>query len=203
MGWRYYLSRLGNKALVTTMKILISLLLLCACLLHPTTLRAAETTLDQASLKTMVEGLGYEPNEGKFNGTDTPYLSIRIPGSPWNYDITIYVDTDKKFVGLNTQFAVYQGPAADIPQSALLGLLSENADLTFANFRYTTSTKSLFLVASLRNKNISPADLRRVIDEIVSGANRTQKFWDPKHWPKSAVVEPVNATPEVFGASQK
>lgn len=167
------------------------------------TLRAAETTLDQASLKTMVEGLGYEPEEGKFNGTDTPYLSIRIPGSPWNYDITIYVDTDKKLVSLNTQFAVYTGPAAGIPQSALLGLLSENADLTFANFRYTTSNKSLFLVANLRNKDITSIDLRRTIDEIVSGANRTQKFWDPKQWPKSAVVEPVKAAPEASGASQK
>ncbi len=169
------------------MRRLLLLLCLLGALLHPGSSQASETDLDHASLKTMVEGLGYEPKEGKFDGSDTPYLSVRIPGSPWNYDITIFVDTDKKLVSLNSQFALYKGSADGIPQSALLGLLSENADLTFAQFRYTTSTKSFFLVANLRNRDITAIDLRRTIDEIVSGANRTQKFWDPKHWPKPAV----------------
>ncbi|MCB1485167.1 MAG: hypothetical protein KDJ17_09780 [Hyphomicrobiaceae bacterium] len=185
------------------MKRYFAFVILFALLFQPFPAMADESGLNQASLKAMLEGLGYEPKEGAFNDTKIPYFSIHIPGSPWNYDITIYIDADKNIVSLNSEFGLYKGPAEDIPQSALVGLLSENASLTFAHFRYVASNKSIFLLANLRNKSVSAVDMRRAIDEIVSGANRTQNFWDPKQWPKSAAAEPSSAAPAAAGEDKK
>jgi len=185
------------------MKSLISLLFLFGYVLHPVTLHAAEGSFDNASLKAMIEGLGYEPQEGKFNDTQVQYYRIRIPGSPWNYDITFYIDASRNSVSINSEFGLYKGAADLIPQSVLLGLLSENANLTFTQFRYLQSSNSFFLLANLRKKDVSAADLRRVIDEIVSAASRTQKFWDPKQWPKAAVAEPAKATPQTAEETKK
>ncbi|MEZ5898534.1 MAG: hypothetical protein R3D51_03475 [Hyphomicrobiaceae bacterium] len=185
------------------MKPLIALLFLIGGLLHPATLQAAEGPLDHASLKTMIEGLGYEPQEGKFNDTQAQYYRIRIPGSPWNYDITIYIDASKNIVSINSEFALYKGAADLIPQSVLLGLLSDNANLTFTQFRYLQSSNSFFLLSNLRNKDVSAADLRRVIDEIVSAANRTQKLWDPKQWPQASTAEAAKPEPQATGDAKK
>lgn len=201
-GWRYYLSCLGNKALVTTMKILISLLLLCGCLLHPMTVRAAEGQLDRASLKAMLEGMGYEPVEKKYNNSDDKYWEVPFAKGRWTYNAAISVNNPVS-VWVTVEFGLYKGPQDDIPQSMLMGMLSENSSLVWSRFQYATSTKSFYLTSSLRNKNVSPADLRRVIDEIIAAADRTQKLWDPKQWPTSAVVESVRAAPEAAGASPR
>lgn len=185
------------------MRLLISLLFLLGYLLCPLSAHAADGPLDQASLKAMIEGLGYEPQEGKFNDTQAQYYRIRIPGSPWNYDITIYIDTSRNTISINSEFALYKGAADLIPQSVLLGLLSDNANLTFTQFRYLQSSNSFFLLGNLRNKDVSAADLRRVIDEIVSAANRTQNLWDPKQWPQAPAAEAAKPQPQATGDAKK
>ncbi|MBU2580184.1 MAG: hypothetical protein KJ622_00505 [Alphaproteobacteria bacterium] len=184
------------------MKILISLLLLCGCLLHPMTSRASETNLDHASLKAMIEGLGYEPVEKTYSDSGAKFWELSFPRGPWTYTVAVNANS-RETLWTSVEFAVYKGPPENIPQSALLGMLLENTNLKWSQFRYQANTHSFFLVSVLRNKTISPADLRRVIDEIVAAADRTQKLWDPKLWPKSAGAKFVKAVPEAAGAAQK
>lgn len=184
------------------MKILISLLLLCGCLLQPMTLHAAEARLDRATLKAMLEGMGYQPVEKKYNNSEDKYWEVLFAKGRWTYNAAISVNNPES-VWVTVEFGLYKGPQADIPQGVLLGLLSENANLVWSRFQYGSSTQSFYLTSSLRNKNVSPADLRRVIDEIIAAADRTQKLWDPKQWPTSAVVESVNSAPEAAGASPR
>lgn len=184
------------------MRVLIAFLLLVGVLVQPLPVRAADAHLDHASLKSLIEGLGYEPVEKSFSNTGDKYWDLSFPRGPWTYNVTINAN-NKDSIWTSVEFAVYKGEKQGIPPSALLGMLEENNRLVWSRFRYQESTRSFFLVSTLRNKNISPADLRRVIEEIVAAADRTQTLWDPKQWPKAAAAEPAKAVPQTAEETKK
>jgi hypothetical protein len=171
------------------MRVLIASLLLVGVLGHPCFVNAAEAALNHASLKAVIEGLGYEPKEGKLKGSETSNHQLHINKSPWNDNVTIFVDDKSDVITLSTEFGLYKGASGLIPQSVLLGTPGENASVTWPQFHYLPSTNGFFLLANLRNKYVSAVDLHRVIEEIVAAADRTESFWIPKQWPRQAGVE--------------
>ena len=163
---------------------------------------AAGEPLNHASLKPLLDGLGYEAVEKTFRDTGGKFWQVSFPKGSWTY-IVAFNANNKDAIWTSVEFGLYKGAPEEIPQSVLLGMLQENSKLAWSRFHYQPSTHSFFLISTIRNKDVSPADLRRVIEEIIAATDRTQKLWDPKQWPKSAAAEPAKAAPEASGDSKK
>lgn len=153
---------------------------------------APSSSLDHASLKAMLEEIGYAPIEKKYSGTDTSFWQVPITRGPWRYDVAVSAYT-RDVVYVSVEFGLYGGRKEDIPQSILLAMLSENYNLTWSHFVYLTQSEKFALIAAIHNADVTGDHLRRVIDEIVDAADRTQNLWVPDQWPKPPAAQPEAA----------
>ncbi|MBU2531689.1 MAG: hypothetical protein KKB37_03025 [Alphaproteobacteria bacterium] len=165
-----------------------------------TTARADAAVLTPATLKTMLEGMGFKTLDGKFSNGQ-PYTQMNVPKGNWQYEILANAN-NSEILFFSVDFGIYQGKPEDIPQSVLLGYLTENRKLNFVRFVYLADVNKFRLIASLRNRDIKPIDMRTVLSEMVDTADATQYLWDPKNWPEmtkgggDVTVQPATASGE-------
>jgi hypothetical protein len=155
-------------------------LALALCVSMTPAIRAEEGAITHESLKSLLEGLGYEPEERHFSDTGAAFYKISTASG----GLTVYVDfnvSDPAFLWLSVD---YWALADDqqFPPQVPLDLLAENEGLKYTHFLYLADERRIRLAGKLLNRGIKPADVRRMLDEAVAVSARTQHLWNPNNW---------------------
>jgi hypothetical protein len=164
-----------------------------------------------ASLKTMLDNMGYESTEGKFND-DSLYYQVNFVGTNWSYVSTIHLSSNGRLYAY-LDFGLYTGETKDIPIDIALSLLQENQGKQNVHFEFLIDSKKFRLLGSLPIQNASPVALRQLLEELVKTAEKSEKLWNPKLWPavekpqaepavKTVVDSPESATPGIASDSK-
>lgn len=141
-----------------------------------------DATFDNAKLKTMLEGMGYQFSEQNYD-TGLPYFRLTVPYQDIDYkvDLTIKRDGSLLWIIINLKTA----PMGEkIPKDILIGMLQENylnSDRIF--YAFNQADGHFRLKGSLPTSSLQPIDLRRAVDEAVHRCNHTYKLWNPDEWP--------------------
>ncbi|MEM8689784.1 MAG: hypothetical protein AAGF81_20850 [Pseudomonadota bacterium] len=142
--------------------------------------------LEHASLRVMLENLGYEPEERKF--TDgLAYYDIEEPGDV-RMTAKVFVSASGNILWFLVDYWALKEDQK-YPHEVLLELLAENDKAAYVHFGYLPKSRRMRLNASLVNRGIKPVDLRRVINEASRLTDRTQHLWNPNEWK----VQPAKA----------
>ena len=149
--------------------------------------RAEKTVLSHASMKTMLENMGFEPTEKTFSNGEN-YYEIRIQRGAWNYSLDVNANSPK-MVYVSMSFGLYTGKIEDFPKDKLVALLAENQNTMYSHFLYLKETNKFRLLSRLLNGSITPVILRRALNEMVNVADRTEHLWNPKKWTNSTQSE--------------
>ena len=143
----------------------------------------------------MLEGLAYEPEEKKYD-TGNRFYSI-IHETP---QIRATVDVSVEggdFVWVSIDFWRLKEDQA-YPENVLLELLTHNFGTRYVHFLYLKGTRQMRLAGRLPNRDLTPADIKAIIEEAVDVAGRTVHLWHPERWPK----EESDAAPEKSGEAE-
>ena len=155
-------------------------LALAFCVTIAPGLRAEEAALTNETLKSLLEGLGYEPEEGHFGDTGNAYYKItRTSGG-----LTVSVDfnvSNPAFLWLSVDYWRL-ADEQQFPNQVLLDLLAENRGLKYVHFIYLANERRIRLAGNLLNRDIKPVDVRQMLDEAVAVSARTQHLWNPNNW---------------------
>ena len=148
--------------------------------------QASPSTLDNAKLKTMLVNLGYEPTENTFSSGEAFY---KITNKTAELTATISLSlTDPKQLIIFMDFWKVE-PSVEIPNDVLFEALTENFSPEFVYFLFLKNDRKFRLQRIYRNKDITPADVRRAIEGLTIVASRTQHIWNPKKWPGAKSAE--------------
>ncbi len=154
---------------------------------------AEPQALDIAGLKQMLENLGYEPTEHAY-ASGNKYLSIKgdTAGLKWTLDFSL--SDDPKLVWATINYWQLKDDQK-FPYDVLLKTLAQNDGPKYMHFAYLENARQLRLVGSVINRDLTPADLRKMIDEAVKISSQTQQLWNPNEWPAEAPKAPEDAAP--------
>jgi hypothetical protein len=140
--------------------------------------------LTDASLKAMLENLGYEPKTLN-NKDDSVYYEIKA--GPWVVQVSL--SSSQK----NLWFVAWlkKIPTGEqVPSERLLALLSENWKNDPAHFCYVEDSRFLTLTQRMENRDVTPHVFRSALDGFINTMTKTNSEWDVTHWqsPKAAPV---------------
>jgi uncharacterized protein (TIGR03067 family) len=143
----------------------------------------AKGVMTIASLREMLEGLGYE--------IDTMYstnerLWVRFDHPNLSTVFSISLSGSKKFIWFLASLTKLDRPN-DIPQPALLRLLKESHNQGPAYFKLINDEKYLYLTQSMENREVTPTALRWNVDYFDDAIVNSAPAWNP------AVVMPPPA----------
>lgn len=126
--------------------------------------------LDDKSLQTMLENMGYEPKKLKEG-----YV-ISIKQDTWTFYIQILLSPNGEKLGLNANLGSVEKPE-EITASQWLELLAGNKDISPSYFYYDKKGTHLYLNRSLDNKAITAAQLRKNIENFCANQRETSQLW--------------------------
>lgn len=138
---------------------------------------AAGHALTTESLGTMLENLGYEVK---------PWDNKKGYGVTWKQDTwTFYanasVSTNGGVLWLVMPLGNVEDPAK-AKLAAVFGLLTENDAIGPLHFSYNTSNKRLYLNDPVPNVGVTPARLRKELEDMAAVLKRTEPMWDTAKW---------------------
>lgn len=154
--------------------------------------------IDEKVLKTMLEGLGYDPEPVKLSGDRTGYnIKVSFKG----YDATMFMQISPSgtFVWGTLNLATIKSEHY-AEGSRLFKLLQLNQVHGPCHFYITPSGKMLCLTRGLFIKGITNKDLKDHIDGLLSVAEQTVEHWDTNKWGTPAPAPapmPAPMTPPV------
>lgn len=135
------------------------------------------------SLKGVLEGLGYEPE----NINNAAYR-LRISRDGWNFVVTTSLSPSKEKLWL-TAYLSETPDVTKLPPATLAKLLLANNDIGPAHFYFLDCTdckvkdsKLLYIGMSLDNRSLSPAQFRKELDRFCANIKNTAEFWDVAKW---------------------
>lgn len=165
-----------------TSLVLSGLLLAAACALP---VRAAEETADKDQLYTMLENMGYSV-EKKANGASYDlYLNHKSGDLTLRYSVTLSSDNTKIWIS-QCVANLTDANMARVPWQKLLA--ANNSRTGACMFEYYEKSKSLYLNATVDNRNVKPAALRAAIDDLSKAIVSTRDLWDEKNWEAPSTV---------------
>lgn len=159
-------------------KALSSILLLTAifgmlAVMH-TPLRASAADgdggLTDDSLKETLVGMGLEPKPL------TKGFLLVIKQDTWTLNMQVVLSGDKRKVGLNANLGKVEDPD-QVPAANWKNLLISNGDIDPSAFYFDKDQKKLYLHRSFDNRAITPAALRKEIDNFGSNIRGTEELW--------------------------
>ena len=145
----------------------VALALLCSLAIRP----AAAQQLDDAGLKTMLDGLGYEPKPL------TKGFLIAIKSGEWTYNMQLTLSPDKTKLGINANLGSVDDIDA-VPASKWMALLVSNGDIDPSDFYFDKNVKKVYLHRTLDNRAITPAYLRDQVQHFTDNIHDTADLWD-------------------------
>lgn len=145
------------------------------CLLIPT-LALAEpkkgVTLDNESLTTMLDNMGLNPKEGN------KYVDVMIRESDLDYPVRLSLSPNGRVLWI--QVNVAELPEQP-PVEPLLNLLRKNANLT-GKAQFCIRGKFLLLSQPVDNHDLTPAMLKKELQDICSVAKALERDLNTKEW---------------------
>jgi hypothetical protein len=126
--------------------------------------------LNDDSLKSTLTNMGYEPKK-----LSKGFL-LALKQDTWTLNVQVVLSPDLRKVGLNANLGKVDDPAA-VAASDWMELLISNGDIDPSAFYFDKTQKKLYLHRSFDNRTITPAVLRKEIDNFASNIRQTEKLW--------------------------
>ncbi|MBI3827974.1 MAG: hypothetical protein HY291_00560 [Planctomycetes bacterium] len=142
---------------------------------------AAEESLKQDQLYTMLSNMGFEVSKTDVKGGYEIYMKVT-----YTYDLNFRVglSSDGSRIWLTQTLATFT-PAqkARIPWQKLM---AANCSQVTSSFRYFEDTGSLGISLSFENRGLTPALLRKHIEVFEQDIVYSADLWDTSKWDKQA-----------------
>lgn len=132
---------------------------------------AAVQTLDDASLKAMLEGFGSEVK------TLNKGFLITYADDTWTVAVQVVLSPDKTKLGFNANLGKIDDLAA-VPAAKWLGLLVANGKIDPSTFYVSEDSKELFLHRVIDNRGVTPEVLRVQLENFVGNVINNADTWD-------------------------
>jgi hypothetical protein len=130
---------------------------------------AAEALTDD-TLKQSLEGMGFEPK-----ALSKGFL-IQSKQDTWTLNVQVVLSGDTRKIGLNANLGKVDD-ASKVSADEWMNLLISNGDIDPSAFYYDKDQKKLYLHRSFDNRAVSPAILKREIDNFCANIRKTADLW--------------------------
>lgn len=137
----------------------------------PSSAQTAGQTLDNTSLKSMLDGLGYETKPLSKGFLVTSKVDT------WTLYVQLVISSDGTKIGLNANLQSIDDFAA-VPAKKWLDLLVSNGQIDPSTFYIDREQKKLYLHRVVDNRSITPAVLRSQLDNFTNNIISTEATWD-------------------------
>ena len=133
-------------------------------------IEAIGQNLTDDSLKQTLDNMGLEPKK-----LSKGYL-LAIKQDTWTINLQVVLSLDNRKVGLNANLGKVDDPSA-VPASQWMDLLVSNGDIDPSAFYFDKEQKKLYLHRSLDNRALTPAVLRKEIENFAANVRQTEALW--------------------------
>jgi hypothetical protein len=137
----------------------------------PASAQTTGASMDNASLKTILDGLGYETK-----ALEKGYL-VTSKVDTWTLYIQVVISPDGTKIGMNANLGLVEDLAA-VPANKWLDLLVLNGDIDPSTFYVDRTNKKLYLHRVVDNRSITPAFLRGQLDSFTNNIIKTSDGWN-------------------------
>jgi len=136
----------------------------------PKQTEVAGQTLTEDTLKSVLDNMGYEPRK-----LSKGYL-LAIKQDTWTINMQVVLSPDGRKVGLNSNLGSVPDPAT-VQADQWMSLLIANGDIDPSAFYFDKTQKKLYLHRSFDNRAITPANLRKEIENFAGNVKQTENLW--------------------------
>lgn len=126
--------------------------------------------LTNDTLKTMLSNMGYEPKP-----LSKGYL-LAIKQDTWTLNMQVVLSGDGRKLGLNANLGKVEDPST-VAADQWLKLLISNGDIDPSAFYFDKDQKKLYLHRSFDNRAMTPAWLRKEIENFAGNIRSTEALW--------------------------
>ena len=138
----------------------------------------AGEVLTDATLKTVLENMGYNVNETKKkDGTSSFDVDMSI--TDYTVHPIIELSPSKRYIWIEIPLFEVPANATGFDASALL---VQNDSIGPYFFSLNSSSKKLYLNYPILNSAVTPSIVKSAMDGAVSVLNSTSALWDPSKW---------------------
>lgn len=131
---------------------------------------AAGQGLTDDALHQMLDNMGLEPKK-----LSKGYL-LAVKQDTWTINMQVVLSGDGRKLGLNANLGKVEDPAS-ISASQWMNLLVSNGNIDPSAFYFDKDQKKLYLHRSFDNRAITPAILRKEIDNFAGNVRQTGDLW--------------------------
>jgi hypothetical protein len=147
----------------------------CAIGLSPrvhsqSTAPAAQGVLTDDGLRTMLDGMGYEPKP-----LSKGFL-IAVKRGTWTLNTQLVISPNTERIGMNANLGIVENPDA-ITAAQWKALLVSNEDIDPSAFYFDATQKKLYLHRVMDNRGMTPAILRTQIENFCTNMMDTSELW--------------------------
>jgi hypothetical protein len=143
--------------------------------------------LTNDKLKEMLVNLGYNPQERK-STTGNPMFHVEMTRDGWDYRFYVSLSGD----GTQLWLTSYLGDlpdARDIPVERLEKLLAATNDVGPCHF--SLKGRKIYLNRAIENQNVTPGQLRGVVDEFNDRIKETKDVWNVANWTRVEATQTI------------
>ena len=145
-------------------------------------------SVDPASLGRMLGTLGLKPTAA---GTRFDFeFQTREGDQEWGFAMSAVISQDSGTIWLMAWLEEMPKQASKVPAAALLRMLAENDRLGNGKFfAYDRQNRRFLMQRVIPNKGITPAVLRKVIDDMAKGVIGSHATWSVARWAEEPAVK--------------
>lgn len=131
---------------------------------------SAGQSLTDDTLKSTLDNMGYEPKK-----LSKGYL-LAIKQDNWTLNMQVVISPDGRKMGLNSNLGMVEDPST-ITAKQWMDLLVSNGEIDPSAFYFDKEQKKLYLHRSFDNRAITPAVLRKEIENFAGNIRKTSDLW--------------------------
>jgi hypothetical protein len=131
---------------------------------------AAGEALTNDSLKQALTNMGFEPK-----ALSKGFLIVSKQDT-WTLSVQVVLSGDSHKIGLNANLGAVEDPSK-VSAEDWMNLLVSNGDIDPSSFYFSKDQKKLYLHRSFDNRAITPAILKREIDNFCGNIRQTAQLW--------------------------
>jgi hypothetical protein len=135
--------------------------------------QGAAGQLDATKLRDLIRNMGYEVKDLNTEAGKEKY-SFEIKTEKHNVPMGAEISPSKNYIWLTVNLGS-TSQYADLPDRSVK-LLKQNAAIQ-PDFFYITSKDNLMLAVAADNRNMGPADFKRLVDKLAKDVDDTATIW--------------------------
>jgi hypothetical protein len=149
---------------------LVGFALIGSMIFLPMSKHEEPAALDNDSLKTMLDNMGYSPSP-----LSKGYL-IAIKQDTWTYNMQLVLSPNGTKLGINANLGKVDDPTAVTADQWRI-LLEKNGDIDPSAFYFDKDQGKLYLHRTLDNRDLTPAIIRDQVTNFCSNIHDTESVW--------------------------